>query len=98
MTTGPNPGHRACRINELISGDMVATLPVGVLEAAWGIRQVLDSKMADLLRSVTIEKGHDPREFVLFAGGGQGPSHARALCRCRSGQRPASRPRSSLIP
>ncbi|GGY33239.1 hydantoinase/oxoprolinase family protein [Streptomyces djakartensis] len=56
-------------------------LGLGVLEAAWGIRQVLDSKMADLLRSVTIEKGHDPREFVLFAGGGQGPSHAWALCR-----------------
>jgi N-methylhydantoinase A len=50
-------------------------------EAAWGIRQILDSKMADLLRSVTIERGHDPREFVMFAGGGQGPSHAWALCR-----------------
>ena len=37
--------------------------------------------MADLLRSVTIERGHDPREFVMFAGGGQGPSHAWALCR-----------------
>jgi N-methylhydantoinase A len=56
-------------------------LGLGVIEAAWGIRQVLDSRMADLLRSVTIEKGHDPREFVLFAGGGQGPSHAWALCR-----------------
>jgi len=56
-------------------------LGVGVVEAAWGIREVLDARMADLLRSVTIEKGHDPREFVLFAGGGQGPSHAWALCR-----------------
>jgi N-methylhydantoinase A len=56
-------------------------LGLGVVEAAWGIRQVLDARMADLLRSVTIEKGHDPREFVLFAGGGQGPSHAWALCR-----------------
>jgi N-methylhydantoinase A len=56
-------------------------LGLGVLAAAWGIRQVLNSRMADLLRSVTIEKGHDPREFVLFAGGGQGPSHAWALCR-----------------
>jgi N-methylhydantoinase B len=55
-------------------------LNVDVMEAAWGIRQVLDSKMADLLRSVTIERGLDPRDFVLFAGGGQGPSHAWALC------------------
>jgi N-methylhydantoinase A len=56
-------------------------LEMDVTTAAWGIRQVLDSRMADLLRSVTVEKGHDPREFVLFAGGGQGPSHAWALCR-----------------
>jgi N-methylhydantoinase A len=57
--------------------------PLGmpVMEAAWGIRRILDAKMADLLRSVTIERGHDPREFVMFAGGGQGPAHAWALCR-----------------
>ncbi|MEU3982340.1 hydantoinase/oxoprolinase family protein [Streptomyces sp. NPDC026672] len=56
-------------------------LGLGVTEAAWGVRRILDSRMADLLRSVTVEKGHDPREFVMFAGGGQGPSHAWALCR-----------------
>ena len=62
--------------------DRIIATPLGidVMEAAWGIRQVLDSKMAGLLRSVTIEKGLDPRDFVLFAGGGQGPSHAWALC------------------
>jgi N-methylhydantoinase A len=54
---------------------------IGVMEAAWGIRRILDARMADLLRSVTIERGHDPREFTMFAGGGQGPSHAWALCR-----------------
>ena len=54
---------------------------IGVLAAAWGIRRILDARMADLLRSVTIERGHDPREFTMFAGGGQGPSHAWALCR-----------------
>jgi N-methylhydantoinase A len=56
-------------------------LGITVLEAAAGIRDVLDSRMSDLLRSVTIERGHDPAEFVVFAGGGQGPSHAWALCR-----------------
>jgi N-methylhydantoinase A len=62
-----------------IAEQIAEPLGVSVLEAAWGIRQVLDSKMADLLRSVTIERGHDPREFVMFANGGQGPSHAWAL-------------------
>ena len=32
--------------------------------------------MADLIRKVTIQKGHDPRDFVIFAFGGAGPTHA----------------------
>jgi N-methylhydantoinase A len=32
--------------------------------------------MADVIRKVTVEKGFDPREFVLFAFGGAGPAHA----------------------
>lgn len=64
-----------------IEEQIAAPLGMSVAEAAWGIRTILDSKMSDLLRSVTIERGYDPREFVMLAGGGQGPSHAWALCR-----------------
>jgi N-methylhydantoinase A len=32
--------------------------------------------MADVIRKVTVEKGFDPRDFVLFAFGGAGPAHA----------------------
>ncbi len=55
--------------------------PLGltVIEAAWGIRKILDSRMADLLRRMTIERGYDPRDFALFANGGAGPSHAWVL-------------------
>lgn len=51
--------------------------PLGltVEEAAAGIRAVVDNQMADLLRTLTIEKGYDPRDFVLFAYGGAGPTH-----------------------
>ena len=56
-------------------------LSLSVSAAAWGIREVLDNKMADLLRRVTIERGHDPRDFVLYANGGAGPSHAWVLAR-----------------
>ncbi len=66
---------------DAISEQIAQPLGLSTLEAAWGIRQVLDNKMADLLRSVTIERGHDPREFVMFANGGQGPTHAWALSR-----------------
>ncbi|MBU6529591.1 hydantoinase/oxoprolinase family protein [Streptomyces mayonensis] len=58
-----------------------APLGLGAVEAARAIRVVFDNAMADLLRAVTIERGHDPREFTLVAGGGSGPSHAWALCR-----------------
>jgi N-methylhydantoinase A len=54
-------------------------LGLGLVEAAWGIRKILDSRMADLLRRMTVERGHDPREFTLFANGGAGPSHAWVL-------------------
>jgi N-methylhydantoinase A len=64
-----------------IAEKIAAPLNMSVEEAAWGIREVLDSAMADLLRRVTIERGHDPREFVLFANGGAGPSHAWAMAR-----------------
>ncbi len=44
-------------------------------EAAAGIRRIVDAKMADTLREVTIGRGHDPRDFVIFAYGGAGPVH-----------------------
>jgi len=49
-----------------------------VLAAAAGIRQVIDSQMADLIRKVTLERGYDPRDFVMMAYGGCGPAHAGA--------------------
>ncbi|MGP4022561.1 hydantoinase/oxoprolinase family protein [Actinomadura sp. 3N407] len=54
--------------------------PLGftVEEAAAGIRRVADNQMADLLRKVTVEQGHDPRDFVVYAYGGAGPTHAYA--------------------
>ena len=37
--------------------------------------------MADIIRKVTVEKGFDPRDFVLFAFGGAGPAHAGVFAR-----------------
>lgn len=47
-----------------------------VLAAAAGIRKVVDSQMADLIRKCTLERGYDPRDFVMMAYGGAGPVHA----------------------
>src|SRR3954470_14182975 len=45
-------------------------------ETAEGILTIANSNMARAIRSRTIEKGHDPREFTLVAFGGAGPLHA----------------------
>lgn len=63
-----------------IHNHIAKPLGISVPEAAWGIRQILDSRMADLLRRMTIERGYDPHDFTLLANGGAGPSHAWVLC------------------
>ena len=52
---------------QLFNGDVIA--------AAAGIRRVVDSQMADLIRKTTLERGYDTREFVMMAYGGAGPTH-----------------------
>jgi N-methylhydantoinase A/acetophenone carboxylase len=51
-------------------------LGIGVLEAAARIRKIVDAKMGQEVFNEVVLKGYDPREFVLLAGGGAGPSHA----------------------
>ncbi len=48
-------------------------------EAALGIAQVADAEMVRALRVISVERGLDPREFVLVAFGGAGPLHACRL-------------------
>lgn len=50
-------------------------LGLSVEQAAAGIRRIVDAQMADTLREVTIGRGFDPRDFVIFAYGGAGPVH-----------------------
>ena len=49
---------------------------MSAVECAAGICRIVELQMADVIRKVTVEKGFDPREFVLFAFGGAGPAHA----------------------
>ncbi len=65
--------------NRAIHDRVAKPLGMGIREAAWGIREVMDNRMADLLRRMTIERGYNPRDFTLFANGGAGPSHAWVL-------------------
>jgi N-methylhydantoinase A len=40
---------------------------------------VTDARMADALRTITVQRGHDPRDFAILAFGGAGPLHAASL-------------------
>ncbi|HSC02562.1 MAG TPA: hydantoinase/oxoprolinase family protein [Solirubrobacteraceae bacterium] len=51
-------------------------LGLGLAEAAEGTITIANANMARAIRSRTVEKGHDPREFALVAFGGAGPLHA----------------------
>ena len=51
-------------------------LGLGLAEAAEGAITIANANMARAIRSRTVEKGHDPREFALVAFGGAGPLHA----------------------
>jgi N-methylhydantoinase A len=48
---------------------------------AGAIVRVANDKMAGAIRLMSLERGHDPRDFALFAFGGAGPLHAVALAR-----------------
>jgi N-methylhydantoinase A len=73
------------KINGRASADAVervgATSGLGRNEAAAGMNRLVDAKMADLIRRMSVMRGLDPRQFVMLAFGGGGPVHASAVAR-----------------
>ena len=59
--------------------DVGAHYGLSAADAAERIVRIVNSNMAQALRIVSVERGHDPREFSLIAFGGAGPVHAVAL-------------------
>ena len=58
-----------------------APLGLDATQAAAAIVRVANDRMAGAIRMVSLARGHDPRDFALFAFGGAGPLHAAALAR-----------------
>lgn len=56
-------------------------LGMELMELASGVAKIAEFQMADLIRKVTVQKGLDPREFVVFAFGGAGPVHMGVAAR-----------------
>ncbi|MGQ0548749.1 MAG: hydantoinase/oxoprolinase family protein [Armatimonadota bacterium] len=58
---------------------LAASLAMDPMESAEGVRRVVNFTMAQAMRLVSIERGHDPRDYTVVAYGGGGPLHAAQL-------------------
>ena len=74
-------GARLDQIREIVDKKIGAHLSLDPVAAAAAIVRVANDKMAGAIRLVSLQRGRDPRDFVLFAFGGAGPLHAVALAR-----------------
>ncbi|HEV8471501.1 MAG TPA: hydantoinase/oxoprolinase family protein, partial [Methylomirabilota bacterium] len=75
MTLDADAARRA------IAERVAAPLALDPLAAASGIVEIANAHMIGAMRLVSVQRGYDPRDFVLVAFGGAGPLHANALAR-----------------
>ena len=75
MTLDADAARRA------IAERVAAPLGLDPLAAASGIVEIANAHMIAAMRLVSVQRGYDPRDFVLVAFGGAGPLHANALAR-----------------
>ncbi|WIM10702.1 hydantoinase/oxoprolinase family protein [Enhydrobacter sp.] len=68
-------------VRQAIEGKLGKRLGLDAEAAAAAILRIANDRMAGAIRLVSLSRGHDPRDFALFAFGGAGPLHASALAR-----------------
>ena len=73
MTVDPEAARRA--LHDRLAGP----LRISVEAAAEGMIRVVNTAMTAAMRKLTVERGHDPREFALCPFGGAGPLHGAEL-------------------
>ena len=56
-------------------------LGLDVTKAAYGIVEIANAAMVNALHLISVQRGYDPRDFVLVGFGGAGPVHANAIAR-----------------
>ncbi|MCZ6729075.1 MAG: hydantoinase/oxoprolinase family protein, partial [SAR324 cluster bacterium] len=66
---------------EGIARQIAEPLGLSLPEAAWGIHAVANASMEQALRSMSMDRGRDPRNYAMVAFGGAGPLHAGRLAR-----------------
>ncbi len=66
----------SAKADEAVTTRVAEPLGLTPIEAAWGILTVLATNVTMAMRTITIERGYDPREFTLVPFGGMGPTIA----------------------
>ncbi|WP_336812907.1 hydantoinase/oxoprolinase family protein [Bosea sp. MMO-172] len=62
-------------------GRLAGQLGFDLMATAQGIISVVTANMAKAIRVISVQRGHDPRDYALVAFGGAGPLHAARLAR-----------------
>jgi N-methylhydantoinase A len=68
-------------VRAVFAGELGEKLGLDAEQAAAAVLRIANDRMAGALRLVSLARGHDPRDFALFAFGGAGPLHATALAK-----------------
>src|SRR5947199_218605 len=71
----------AARAFEIFETKIARRLGLPLAEAAYGAHVIAASNMMRAIRAVSSERGRDPREYALFAFGGNGPVFAAGMAR-----------------
>jgi N-methylhydantoinase A len=71
----------AARAHEVFEERVAGPLGLSLAEAAYGAHMIAASNMMRAIRAVSSERGRDPREYALFAFGGNGPLFAAGMAR-----------------
>jgi N-methylhydantoinase A len=71
----------ASRARDAIQKHVAEPLGLGVMEAAWGIHEVVTHNMALATQVVSVGRGKDPRDYAFVPFGGAGPVHGGRLAR-----------------
>ncbi|WP_321854969.1 hydantoinase/oxoprolinase family protein [Paraburkholderia tropica] len=71
--------HRELAVEAI--GEIAQRLGMDTMQTAQGIISVLTANMAKAIRVISVQRGHDPRDYALMAFGGAGPLHAARLAK-----------------
>jgi N-methylhydantoinase A len=64
------------KAQDAVRARIAEPLGIPMIQAAWGILTVLTTNVMVAMRTITVERGYDPREFTLVPFGGMGPTIA----------------------